>query len=118
MRKPFICTAGTDLTCCFSFVVYVQSSKASFADVPNAEQIVLGDARKRVRAGIAHIAAAAVYPEQLRTTSTAKILNVLAGAQLHYCIITETSEGDEWFEGNPAALMEALRRGARSTEPR
>ncbi len=84
--------------------------EGKFADVPNAEQIVLDDARKRVRAGIAHIAAATVYPEPLRTTSTAKILDTLAGARLRYCIITETSEGDEWFEGNPAALMEALRR--------
>ena len=61
--------------------------EGKFADVPNAEQIVLDDARKRVRAGIAHIAAAAVYPEQLRTTSTAQILNVLAESTaplLHY----------------------------------
>ena len=84
--------------------------EGKFADVPNAEQIVLDDARKRVRAGIAHIDAATVYPEPLRTTSTAKILDTLAGARLRYCIITETSEGDEWFEGSPAALMEALRR--------
>ncbi len=84
--------------------------EGKFADVPNAEQIVLDDARKRVRAGIAHIAAATVYPEQLRTTPTAAMLTALTGARLRYCIITETSEGDEWFEGNPAALMEALRR--------
>src|SRR5665213_969049 len=32
------------------------------ADVPSADQIVLGDARKRVQSGIAHIAAAVVYP--------------------------------------------------------
>ena len=84
--------------------------EGKFTDVPNAEQIVLDDARKRVRAGIAHIAAATVYPEQLRTTPTTEMLNALTGAQLRYCIMTETSEGDEWFEGNPAALMEALRR--------
>ena len=84
--------------------------EGKFADVPNAEQIVLDDARKRVRAGIAHIAAATVYPEQLRTTPTAEMLDALTGARLRYCIMTETSEGDEWFEGNPAALMEALRR--------
>ncbi len=84
--------------------------EGKFADVSNAKQIVLDDARKRVRAGIAHIAAATVYPEQLRTTPTTQMLDVLAEARLHYCIITETSEGDEWFEGNPAALMEALRR--------
>ncbi len=84
--------------------------EGKFTDVPNAEQIVLNDARKRVRAGIAHIAAATVYPEPLRTTPTTEMLNALTGARLRYCIMTETSEGDEWFEGNPAALMEALRR--------
>jgi hypothetical protein len=36
--------------------------EGKFADHPNAEQIVVEDARKRVRSGIAHIAAAAVYP--------------------------------------------------------
>ena len=84
--------------------------EGKFADVPNAEHIVLDDARKRVRAGIAHIAAATVYPEPLRTTPTTEMLDALTRARLRYCIITETSEGDEWFEGNPAALMEALRR--------
>src|ERR1700682_2375877 len=36
--------------------------EGKFADHPGAEQIVLEDARKRVRSGIAHIAAAAIYP--------------------------------------------------------
>ena len=84
--------------------------KGKFADVSDAEQVVLNDARKRVRAGIAHIAAATVYPKELRTTQTARLLDTLTEARLRYCIIAETSEGDEWFEGDPAALMEALRR--------
>ena len=84
--------------------------EGKFADVSDAEQVVLNDARKRVRAGIAHIAAATVYPEPLRTTQTARLLDTLTEARLRYCIITETSEGGEWFEGDPAALMEALRR--------
>ena len=84
--------------------------EGKFADVSDAEQVVLNDARKRVRAGIAHIAAATVYPKQLRTTQTANLLDTLTEARLRYCIITETSEGGEWFEGDPAALMEALRR--------
>jgi len=44
--------------------------EGKFADHPNAEQIVLEDARKRVRSGIAHIAAATVYPLALRHTPT------------------------------------------------
>src|SRR5438445_12309618 len=51
--------------------------EGKFADHPNADKVVLEDARKRVRSGIAHIAAAAVYPSELRTTPTAKLLDVL-----------------------------------------
>ena len=84
--------------------------EGKFADVPNAGQIVLDDARGRVRAGIAHLAAATVYPEHLRTTPTAGLLDALSRARLRYCIITETHAGDDWFEGSPTALMESLRR--------
>ena len=89
--------------------------EAKFKDTPNAEQIVLADARKRVRAGIAHIAAATVYPDELRTERTTKILDTLAEARLRYLIVTETSlENKSWFEGNPSSLMAALRRAQES----
>lgn len=88
--------------------------EGKFTDTPNAEQIVLEDARKRVRAGIAHIAAAAVYPDELRNAPTTKILGMLANARLKYRIVTETFEGEDWFEGSPASLMEALRRAQES----
>ena len=52
--------------------------EGKFKDTPNAELIVFNDARKRVRSGIAHIAAATVYPDELRTTPTTKILDSLA----------------------------------------
>lgn len=84
--------------------------EGKFADTPNAGQIVLEDARKRVRSGIAHIAAAAVYPIILRSTPTTKILEVLESSQLQYRIVAETHESEEWYEGSPASLMEALRR--------
>ena len=84
--------------------------EAKFKDTPNAEQVVFDDARKRVHAGIAHIAVAAVYPDELRTARTIEILDKLAEARLRYRIITETSESETWSEGNPASLMEALRR--------
>lgn len=83
--------------------------EGKFADSPNAEEVALGDARDRVRAGIAHIAAAAVYPLRLRSTPTTKVLEVLSSSQLRYRIVAETLES-EWFEGTPAALMDALRR--------
>ena len=84
--------------------------EGKFADHPSAEKVVLNDARNRVKAGIAHIAMGAVYPESLRTTSTAKVLNRLEQSQIKYRIISEAYESEEWFEGNPASLMSALRR--------
>ena len=84
--------------------------EGKFRDSPNAEQVVLDDARRRVRAGIAHIAVAAVYPNELRAAPTTRIIERLAGARLHCRIVAETFESKSWFPGTPAALMEALRR--------
>ncbi len=83
--------------------------EGKLADHPNAEEVVLEDARKRVRSGIAHIAAAAIYPLPLRHTPTTKILGALQTSQLKYRIVAETYETQEWFEGTPASLMDALR---------
>ena len=88
--------------------------EGKFKDTPNAEQTVLEDARKRVRAGVAHIAAAAVYPDELRSARTTKLFDTLEDARLRYRIVTETFESESWFEGNPALLMEALRRAQES----
>jgi hypothetical protein len=84
--------------------------EGKFADTQNAEKIVLDDARKRVRSGIAHIAVACIYPIKLRSTPTTKILEVLESSQLEYRIIAETHESKDWFSGDPSSLMEALRR--------
>lgn len=83
--------------------------EGKLADHPNAEAVVLDDARKRVRSGIAHIAAAVIYPLPLRHTPTTKILDALRNSQLKYRIVAETHETEDWFEGNPASLMDALR---------
>ncbi len=79
-------------------------------DTPNAEQVVLGDARKRIQNGLSHIAVAVVYPKPLRNSATVDIANTLQGSLLKYRILTETDEGGTWYEGTPSALMEALRR--------
>ena len=84
--------------------------EGKFSNTSNAEEAVLEDARKRVRAGIAHIAVATVYPDELRSAPTTKIMDIMADTQLRYCIVAETLQNDYWFSGNPAALMEALRR--------
>jgi hypothetical protein len=84
--------------------------EAKLADHPGAEQVVLGDARNRVRSGIAHIAAAVVYPVALRSTPTTKVSAVLRTSILKFRIVAEADESPEWFEGTPASLMDALRR--------
>lgn len=83
--------------------------EGKFADHPSAEQVVLDDARRRVRSGIAHIAAAVVYPVALRNTRTTKMLEALRNTELKYRIVAETHETEDWFEGKPASLMDALR---------
>ena len=84
--------------------------EAKFVDHPSAGDVVLEDARKRVKSGVAHIAAAVVYPLSLRSAPTTGMLDMLACATLRYRIVAETHEGATWFEGTPAALMDALRR--------
>ena len=84
--------------------------EGKFDDVPNAQSIVLGDARRRVRAGVAHIAAAAVYPRHLRTVPTSQLVHTLEDTRLQYQILSETSESGDWFDGTPSVIMEALRR--------
>ena len=83
--------------------------EAKFSDHANASSMALADARKRVHSGIAHIAAAVVYPAELRSAPTAKILKTLEQATLHYQIISETQEDGSWFQGTPAELIGALR---------
>ena len=84
--------------------------ESKFADHSSAEEIVLEDARRRVKSGIAHIAAAVVYPLDLRSARTTQISEVLARSILRFRIVAETHEGSTWFEGTPSALMDALRR--------
>jgi len=83
--------------------------EGKFADHPSPENVVLNDARNRVRSGIAHIAAAIVYPVKLRTTPTTRILDLLEKVSLRYCIVSEAGESD-WLDGRPTSLMDALRR--------
>ncbi len=84
--------------------------EGKFPDHPNAGDVVLEDARRRVKSGIAHIAAAVVYTDALRKAPTTKIIEVLEKAQLKFRIVSETDESETWFEGPPTALMDALRR--------
>ena len=84
--------------------------EGKFADHPSAKAVVMNDARHRVKAGISHIALAAVYPVALRTSPTARVADHLESCQIQYRITSEASESEDWFEGSPASLMSALRR--------
>lgn len=88
--------------------------EGKFKDTSNAKKIVLNDARKRVHAGVAHIAVATVYPTELRSARTTEIIDTLASSRLRYLIVAETFEGEGWLEGNPTSIMEALRRAQES----
>jgi uncharacterized protein YqgV (UPF0045/DUF77 family) len=84
--------------------------EGKFADQSNVEKIVLADAEKRVREGIAHIAAAAIYPLALRTATTSKIESALQNSILRFTIVSEVGGTPTWYEGNVAQLMDNLRR--------
>ena len=84
--------------------------EGKFDDVPNARSIVLGGAGSRVRAGVAHIAAATVYPRELRTVPPSKLADTLEDTRLQYHIVSETSESGDWSAGTPSTIIEALRR--------
>lgn len=80
-----------------------------FDDLPNARRIVLNDAGSRVRAGVAHIAAATVYPRKLRAVPKPELADTLEDTRLQYHIISETLESGEWCAGTPSTIIETLR---------
>lgn len=88
--------------------------EGKFADHSSAEDQVLRDARGRVSSGVAHIAAAVVYPKGLRSVATAKLAAALRLARLRWRILSEAGETEQWAEGDPAQLMGALRRAQES----
>jgi hypothetical protein len=84
--------------------------EGKFADFPNASDVVFEDARRRVRSGLVHIAAAVIYAKSLRTVSTRNLAGALSATVLRYRIVSEVDASEEWYEGAPASLMDALRR--------
>jgi hypothetical protein len=83
------------------------------ADTANAEAIVLGDARKRLDQGVAHLAIAVVYPVNLRTTAFRDLPALLSSAKVKFCVITE-AEADAskatWHEGAVNEILAELHR--------
>lgn len=87
--------------------------EGKFADQPSAKETVRKQALERIRTGIAHIVAAVVYPEVLRTVPTSKLEARLETASLSFLICSEVEE-TKWFDSRPAGLMDALRRAQES----
>lgn len=83
--------------------------EGKFSDTPDAENVVLSDALKRVQSGICHIAVALVYPKSLRTEPTGKLEKTLSTSRLRILIISETGQ-TEWTEATPSEILASLRR--------
>lgn len=83
--------------------------EGKYADVPDAEDVVLNDARQRVHSGICHIAVALTYPKNLRTVRVAELEAALSKSRLKHLVISETGETD-WAEGSPDEVLASLRR--------
>jgi hypothetical protein len=83
--------------------------EGKYADVQDAENLVVADASKRVQSGICHIAVALVYPAILRTVPTADVEARLSESRLRFLIISETGP-TAWAEANPTEILSSLRR--------
>ncbi len=83
--------------------------EGKFSDTPDAEKTVLADALRRVQTGICHMAAALVYPKEIRTVSTGQLGKILQTSRLRFLIVSETGQ-TEWAEAAPAEILAALRR--------
>ncbi len=83
--------------------------EGKFADTPDAENTVLSDALKRVQTGICHIAAALVYPENIRTVPASRLGEILSETRVRFLIISETGQ-TEWARAVPSEILTVLRR--------
>ena len=83
--------------------------EGKLADTPNAEVIVMADAKARVEQGIAHVAIAAVYPAALRSTAFEQLPTALSAASLRFIVLTEAGDGT-WHAGGLNDILAELRR--------
>jgi hypothetical protein len=83
--------------------------EGKYADTPDAETVVLGDAQRRVQSGLCQIAVALVYPDALRTIATAKLDKTLSASSLRILIVSETGQ-TAWSNATPSEILAALRR--------
>ncbi len=79
------------------------------ADQANAAEKALASGSKRIEDGIAHIALAVVYPENLRTTPFSELKPTLENSRLQAAVITEAGASG-YGETNVDGLADFLRR--------
>lgn len=79
------------------------------ADTPNAELVVLAQAKRRVDQGVAHLAIAVVYPTFIRTMQFRRLHEELGAASLKFSVLTD---GDKvtWHQGSVNEILAELRR--------
>ncbi len=75
---------------------------------PNAEAESYQQIHQRLNLGLAHLAIAVIYPENLRTTNTSEVRNILQHTQFRYFIVSESGESG-WLEGDLTKLIEDIR---------
>jgi len=83
--------------------------EGKFADTPDAENTVLSDALKRVQTGICHIAAALVYPENIRTVPASQLGEILSETRVRFLTVSEAGQ-TEWADANPSEILASIRR--------
>jgi hypothetical protein len=79
------------------------------ADTPRAAEVVLGDARRRIDQGVAHIAIGVIYPVALRTTEFARLTSELGDARLDFAVLTDAGT-EVWHRGGVHEILAELRR--------
>lgn len=77
---------------------------------PGAAEAVRAQARGRVEEGVAQIALAVLYPEELRTTAFTALPAEMREATLRVAIATEAAMSD-WVNGGVDEIAALLRRG-------
>lgn len=80
------------------------------ADVAHAKAIVTADAKGRIEQGIAHLAIAVVYPEELRTTAFNVLQAQMNLSIFEFSVMIDPSEQEVWHSGGINEIVAELRR--------
>lgn len=83
--------------------------EGKIADVPQAKNVVLGDARRRVEQAVVHLAIAVVYPVRIRSVPFPELAQELSSAELEFAVLTDAGTGN-WHTGGINDILGELRR--------